>query len=131
MKRREDTEIFLARMRRETNEGEEVLRGVMRKGACWYQRSMVGGQKLGEPVLAIVTGAMQRLALDGICIDADGATYELHIYPDGVLDQLVTPTEVEDRIKLAVVYQEQRLRATCKRLLPKVLPVTGKKASAA
>lgn len=131
MKKCENTEDFFARLRQETDEGAEVLRGVMRKGACWYQRSMVGGQKLGEPVLAIVTGTMQRLALDGMCIDADGATYELHIYPDGVLDQLVTPTEVESRIKLAVAYEERRLRTACKRLLPMVLPATGKKVGAA
>ena len=131
MRKRENDEEFFARFRQEIDEGEEVLRGVMRRGACWYQRSMAGGQKLGGPVLAIVTGAMQRLALDGMCIDAEGATYKLHIYPDGVLDRLVTPTQVEDRIRLAVAYEEQRLRVTCKRLLPMVLPATGKKAGAA
>jgi len=131
MRKSKDIEGSLAKLRQEVDEGKEVLRGVLQKGACWYQRSMVGGQKLGDPVLAIVTGTMQRLALDGMCIDADGATYDLHIYPDGVLDRLVTPTEVEHRIKLAVAYDEQRLRTTCKRLLPTVLPATKKKAGAA
>ena len=127
----EDTEVFLARLKQEVAEGEEVLRGAMKRGACWYQRSMARGQNLGDPVLAIVTGTMQRLALVGTCIDADGATHELHIYPDGVLDRLVTPTEVEDHIRLAVAYRERQLRSMCKRLLPRVLPTTGKKVGAA
>ena len=131
MSKQEDTEAFLAQIREDSDKGEKVLRRVKRRGACWYQQTMASGQKLGEPVLVVTTGPMNRVALDGVCFHRDGVSYELHVFPDGVLDRLVTPTEVEKHIRLAVAYEERRLRTLAKRLLPRVLPKNRQKMGAA
>lgn len=124
MGKKEDTEAFLLEMEKDMDEGEKVLRRVKRRGACWYQRTMAREQKLGEPVLVVTTGLMSRVALKGVCFHPDGASYELDVFPGGVLDRLVTPTEVEEHIKLVLAHEERRLRALAKRLLPRVLPKT-------
>ena len=101
-----------------------VLSGVVKRGACWYQRSMSNGTKLGEPTLVVITSKNVDLCAEGLCIDEDGTTYLQNVYADGVLSRPVTPAEVEARIKLAVQHCEQNLRRTCHHLLPHVLQKT-------
>lgn len=117
-----DHDEFFRNLDRKLHKDPEVLRRVMRAGACWYQHSMPHGPLLGSPVLVVVPKQKISLALDGVCIDEEGAVYPQNVYADGVLDKNVTPAEVEAHIKRAVAYFEAELRMTCRHVLLQVLP---------